>query len=379
MARSDGGFGFFSASSINKQILLSIFTLLLAANCFAQATQTDATSHSDSTMQASSRAPDDATITIPAGTRLPLVLTYPVDSKSTRDVHAQTTAPVVVDGKVAIPAGTFVQGKVEKLGRHGTRAEMELKPASLVFADGYVATVSSAIDLRTDKETAWTNPTSASKAGIALAPVVGLGIGAGIGAAVHTTDSTTFAGQTITSGSPRGLAIGSFAGLAAGSVVSIVLLVRNHHFYVEVGSPLEASLPEPVTLSQAQISEAVAAAATQPVPAPIATRAPPPIPQIGSPTSGPASCTAGQDWCRGECVDDSAFLNDSSNCGRCGNSCSINESCTGGSCGCAPGYESCMGQCVSSASFISDSSNCGRCGNFCGAGESCFGGTCRKF
>lgn len=77
-------------------------------------------------------------------------------------------------------------------------------------------------------------------------------------------------------------------------------------------------------------------------------------------------------------MDTIAFMNDSQNCGRCGNHCSISEACSGGSCSCAPGSEMCMGSCVSSATFISDPQNCGRCGNICMAGETCTGGMCRK-
>ena len=107
---------------------------------------------------------------------------------------------------------------------------------------------------------------------------------------------------------------------------------------------------------------------------PSAQTPPPP----SKPQSGPTSCSVGQEWCMGDCVDTIKFMNDSANCGRCGNRCSISETCTGGFCSCAPGYESCMGRCVNSASFISDSSNCGRCGKICSIGESCLGGSCRK-
>jgi hypothetical protein len=367
---------------INQQILWTIAALVLAADCLAQTPQAQG-GRRDVTLQADSQTPSEPPppeqkITVPAGTRLPLVLTYPVDSRSARELHAQTTAPVVVDGKVAIPPGTFVQGKIQRVSRHGSRARMELRPAALVFANGYVATVPSAMSFESDEETASANPSSATKAAIFLAPEVGLGIGAAIGAAAHTTNTTTFAGQTTTTSSPKGLAIGSIAGLAAGGVVSVVLLARSHHFYVEGGSPLEASLPEPLTLSELQVSAAVEKAAAQPVLTPIASRPPSASAQAPGPSTGPASCSAGQEWCKGQCVASSAFINDDSNCGRCGNSCSINESCSGGSCGCAPGYESCMGQCVNSASFTSDSFNCGRCENSCSAGESCFGGTCRK-
>src|SRR5689334_20607717 len=106
---------------------------------------------------------------------------------------------------------------------------------------------------------------------------------------------------------------------------------------------------------------------------------PNPTPPASSPfPGGPASCSAGQQWCQGSCTDTVRFTNDDLNCGRCGNQCGMGESCTAGSCSCAAGYERCMGRCVNSASFMSDSTNCGRCGNFCSAGESCFGGMCRK-
>jgi len=95
-------------------------------------------------------------------------------------------------------------------------------------------------------------------------------------------------------------------------------------------------------------------------------------------TTGPASCSAGQDWCHGSCVDTITFVNDNDNCGRCGNRCSYNQQCTGGFCQCGPGYDSCMGQCKSMGDYIIDNQNCGRCGNICGVGESCIGGSCRK-
>jgi len=38
---------------------------------------------------------------------------------------------------VIIPAGTFVQGKVERLTRNGSRAEMALQSVSVMFPDGY--------------------------------------------------------------------------------------------------------------------------------------------------------------------------------------------------------------------------------------------------
>ena len=110
----------------------------------------------------------------------------------------------------------------------------------------------------------------------------------------------------------------------------------------------------------------------------VSQKNPPGNPPSPPPPIGSASCSVGQEWCHGRCVDTITFVDDSQNCGRCGNICGISESCTGGFCGCAAGFEKCMGRCVNSASFMSDSMNCGRCGNSCGPGESCLGGMCRK-
>ena len=110
----------------------------------------------------------------------------------------------------------------------------------------------------------------------------------------------------------------------------------------------------------------------------ITQKNPPSTPPSNTPGIGPGSCSVGQEWCQGRCLDTITFVNDSQNCGRCGNHCSFSETCTGGFCSCSPGSEMCMGRCVSSATFTSDSQNCGRCGNSCAAGESCLGGMCRK-
>src|SRR5438270_6012770 len=77
----------------------------------------------------------------------------------------------------------------------------------------------------------------------------------------------------------EGLGIGSLAGLGTGAVVSFVLLAGSHHFYVQEGSPLEISLPQPVTLAQTQTSQTDNAAAASAAPVP---NRPPPSPMPAS-------------------------------------------------------------------------------------------------
>jgi hypothetical protein len=114
---------------------------------------------------------------------------------------------------------------------------------------------------------------------VIAAPLAGLGAGALIGSAAHTTHTTNFAGMTTTSSTPKGLAIGSVVGLAAGGVVAFVLLARSHNFYVEVGSPLEMTLPQPLTLAQGQVTDSLREAAVHPAPLPVVAKRPaPPMP-----------------------------------------------------------------------------------------------------
>jgi len=284
MTASSGGF-LSSVSLTSKRLqTFSLTIFFVVATCAAQQAAPPAGPGDSGKLASPNPAPDEAPITIPPGTHLALALTHPVDSHSTHrgdEIFAQTTSPVIVSNQVVIPAGTFVQGKVEKMTRRGSRGELLMQSISVVFPNGYVATIKGPLNMESDEGTAWNNPSSAAKAGIIAAPLAGLGIGAAIGAAQHTTDSSTLGGTTLTSSTPKGLAIGSLVGAAAGAAVALVLIARSHHFYIQEGSPLEISLPQPVTLAQAQTTNTEAA--TAPAPA---------VP-IGPPSPMPAAAERG--------------------------------------------------------------------------------------
>lgn len=263
-----------SPSTFTLIIAIGLFTTIAAAQHSPQlSTRPDLPPDSQQTFPDQPR-----NVTIPVGTRFALVLTHPVDSRTThRDdqISTQLSAPVVIDDQVVIPPGAFIQGRVERMTRQGSRALISLQSASIAFPDGYVAHIQTPVNIESDEGTAFSNPSGAAKAGILIAPLAGSGIGALIGSEAHTTQSSSLGGMTITSSTPKGLAIGSITGLAAGAAVSLILLARSHRFYMEEGSPVEMSLPQPVTLSQAQVSDSNRAAAQSPAPV-IARRPPPP-------------------------------------------------------------------------------------------------------
>jgi hypothetical protein len=263
-----------------RQAVMLVATLLLAWTCVAQ-DQTQTTPPVSQTRSLATARTEPPTVTIPAGTSFALVLTNPVASKTMRPgdlIFAQTTAPITVGSQVLIPAGTFVQGKVEKLTRNGNRAQMLLKSASVVFADGYVARIAGPLNVDSDEGTAWRDPSNGARAGAIIAPMAGAGLGALIGSAAHTTQSSTLGGTTLTSSSPKGLAIGSMAGLGAGLAVSLALLLHSHHFFVDAGSPMEMTLPQPLTLSDNQVADAVRWAQEHPVAVPMPAPRPVPYP-----------------------------------------------------------------------------------------------------
>lgn len=276
-----------------RRALAAAVTVLFAVTCMAQnqaqnQTQSQPPSSPDSQTSAPAPAtPNPATETVPAGTRFALVLTNPIFSNTTHrgdEIHAQTTAPITIGDHVVIPGGIFVQGKVDKLTRHGTSSTLAMQSVAVVFPDGYVASIAGPLNIETEEGTAWANPSSGVRAGAIIAPAAGLGLGALIGSAAHTTRSTSLGGTTITSSSIKGVAIGSLVGLAAGGVVSIALLLHSHQFFVDIGSPMDMTLPQSLTLSADQVADANRVAQEHPAATP--TPAPRPQPVVFFPNHG---------------------------------------------------------------------------------------------
>ena len=90
--------------------------------------------------------------TVPAGTKIPVALKQAISTKSAREgdvVYAETTFPFVQDGKVLIPAGTYLQGQIvhsQRPGRVHGRAEVLIHFTSLVYPNGYTVPLPGAID-----------------------------------------------------------------------------------------------------------------------------------------------------------------------------------------------------------------------------------------
>lgn len=115
--------------------------LLVASLCSAQVPSGPSSPQAPPPGAASQHA---GAIIVPSGTAVDLALTAPIWSnraKAGDSVYARTTFPVVAENRMAIPAGTYVAGRIVTLTRPGffsPHATFEISFTKMVFANGYV-------------------------------------------------------------------------------------------------------------------------------------------------------------------------------------------------------------------------------------------------
>jgi len=173
-----------------------------------------ASAQSPGTATTPASTPSRQELVIPAGTKVPVALKHAISTRATREgdaVYAETTFPVVDKGRVLIPAGTYVQGRISHIkqaGRIKGRAEVLMHFTTLIYPSGYTVLLPGAVDnapgvdktrvkdnegtIRADSQKGEKIATAASTAatgtviGAASAGGKGALIGAGIGGAVGT-------------------------------------------------------------------------------------------------------------------------------------------------------------------------------------------------
>jgi hypothetical protein len=250
-------------------------------------------------------APPPTTTTVPAGTSIALVLTHPIQSRYIHhgdDIYAQVISPVAAGNQVVIPVGILVQGKVDRLGRNGDRGELYLQSMSIMYPDGYVAAIAGPITLESDEGYALKDPGKSRGAALIAGPLAGTGLGALIGHSVASSQGTTLTSsipQGCTPGSPGCLSssvtgppdkgkdtvIGAAVGGGVGLVAGLLLVGSSHNFFLDVGSPVEMVLPQPLTLERDEVVAAIRDADKHPAPEPpVAQRPQPPPPNTNNGT-----------------------------------------------------------------------------------------------
>src|SRR5271169_4313530 len=220
----------------------SMCVLLLAGIAAAQSTTAPDPA-------ASTMAAQQPTLTIPAGTMIPLSLKQGISTKTAKDgdpVYAETAFPFVVNDRVVIPAGTYIQGKITRVQRGGHvkgRSEVLIHFTSMIYPSGYTVMLGGSIEntpgaehtsmkdsegtIRQDSEAGRKAKSAAEGAttGAVIGAITNGGKGAGIGAG-----------------------IGGVAGLAVG------MLSRGADVRLEPGTSIEMEIQREVTVDASRVS-----------------------------------------------------------------------------------------------------------------------------
>ena len=187
-------------------------------------------------------------ITVPSGTKIPLTLKQGINTKNAQPgdpVYAQTAFPIIENNQIAIPAGTFVQGEVQRVVRPGHvkgRAALQMSFTSMIFPNGYTVLLPGAV-----QNTPGSKDNSVKgKEGTIEGPG-----GKGKDAATVATTTVTGAGIGAIAGGGKAAGIGAGVGGALG--LATVLLTRGPEVQLGVGESIEMVLESNITLDPARV------------------------------------------------------------------------------------------------------------------------------
>jgi len=186
---------------------------------------------------------------VPSGTRLPLILHNAVTTRNAKPgdpIYLETLFPIVIDNRILIPAGSYVQGEIQEAKRPGKvkgTGEIRLRLNSMILPNGY------AVDFNAVPTNAGTGGNEATdsegkihgdtdKAGDVATIAKSTGIGAGVGG--------------IATQSAKGAGIGAGAGAAVG--LAAVLLTRGPELELPRGTTVDVVLDRAVYLDASRIN-----------------------------------------------------------------------------------------------------------------------------
>jgi type IV secretion system protein VirB10 len=195
---------------------------------------------------------------IPAGTKIPLLLKQAISTKNAREgdaVYAETAFPFVLNDRILVPAGTYIQGKImhtEPAGRSKKRAEILIHFTSMIYPSGYTVMLPASIEntpgaedkgvkdqegtIQQDKDTG-KRIEDATK-------------GAAVGGTVGSIGG-------VAAGGLNGARIGGVAGIAAG--VAWALLKHGPEVKLDVGTSLEMEVQRDIPVDMSRIQMVTAA------------------------------------------------------------------------------------------------------------------------
>ena len=203
-------------------------------------------------------AADPNEITIPAGTKIPISLAQAISTKNAREgdaVYATTAFPFVMNNRVVVPAGAYIQGTisyVERAGHGKGRAELLMHFTSIVFPSGYTVMLPGSVE---NTPGADNKSVTDSEGTISQDKDTGKKVEDAAKGGVYGTLGGATAGGLATGGL-NGARVGAGAGAAAG--IAWALLKRGPDVKMEVGTSIEMEIQRPITVDATRIAVAKA-------------------------------------------------------------------------------------------------------------------------
>jgi type IV secretion system protein VirB10 len=190
-----------------------------------------------------------AKLTIPSGTKIPLALKQAISTRNAKEgdpVYCETTFPFVVDDRIVIPAGTYIQGKISRVQRPGRikgRAELLMHFTSMIYPSGYTVMLPGSLD----------NIPGADKTSIKGSEGT-VRQDSEKGKDIGTVASTASTGAVIggLSAGGKGAGIGAAAGGLTG--LAIALISRGSDVKLEPGTSIEMIIQREVTVDASRVT-----------------------------------------------------------------------------------------------------------------------------
>jgi type IV secretion system protein VirB10 len=179
------------------------------------------------------------------------VLKHAISTKSARDgdpIYAETNFPFVLNEKVLVPPGTYVQGKimhVQRPGRIKGRAEVLIHFTTLIYPSGYTVMLPGAVDnVPGANSTSMKGEEGTIRQDSQTGEKIGKAAGAGATGAV--------VGGLSNGG--KGALIGAGVGGAVGT--AIAMLTRGNDVRLESGTTVEMVIQRAIDLDANRLPKA---------------------------------------------------------------------------------------------------------------------------
>jgi hypothetical protein len=205
--------------------------------------------------QPAAAADPNATV-IPAGSKIPLLLKQAISTKNAREgdaVYAETAFPFVMNDRVLVPAGTYIQGKIvhtERAGRVKGRAEILIHFTSLIYPSGYTVMLPASVENTPGAD----NKSVKDKEGtIQQDKTTGKKVEDAAKGGVYGTMGGATAGGLATGGL-NGARVGAGIGAAAG--IAWALLKHGPDVRLDVGTSIEMEIQRAITIDASRIQVA---------------------------------------------------------------------------------------------------------------------------